>query len=159
VHGGTLPGLACAHTRRPSGEASMQQSKEDLIRLLGLIPHADYGFFRETYRSGAAPMSSRGQTDLAGDIFDAKGIQGPSQEFWQSQRSPADAARVPRNIMTSIYFMVTSGAHCPLFNTVRCSLVMHDASLRVVCLLLYTLMASTGLEVVHNTLVRGEGGV
>ena len=56
---------------------TMNQTKEDVIRLLGLIPHADYGFSSETYRTGAAPMASRGQTDLSGDVYSAASIRGP----------------------------------------------------------------------------------
>lgn len=88
----------------------MQQSKEDVIRLLGLIPHADHGFFRETYRSGATPMTSRGQTDLSGDVYPAESIQGPLGDFWKGKGKGAGSVGVPRNIMTSILFMVTSGA-------------------------------------------------
>ncbi|KAJ1641450.1 RmlC-like cupin domain-containing protein [Pavlovales sp. CCMP2436] len=34
-----------------------------LAKELGLIPHPEGGYFLETYRAGAAPMASRGQTD------------------------------------------------------------------------------------------------
>lgn len=101
---------ASGHTTPASIPGIMQQTKEDVIRLLGLIPHADYGFFSETYRSGASPMTSRGRTDLTGDVFPATSIQGPSGSFWQGKGEAAGASGLHRNIMTSIFFMVTSGA-------------------------------------------------
>lgn len=87
----------------------MQQSREDVIKLLGLIPHPDHGYFRETYRSGATPMASRGQTDPAGDLIPIHSIKGPSEQYWQQQGKPSEHAGAQRNILTSIYFMVTAG--------------------------------------------------
>lgn len=57
---------------------------------LGLIPHPEGGFFLETFRAGAAPMSSRGQTDAAGALV----------------ATPARAGG-ERNSLTSIYYMLT----------------------------------------------------
>jgi predicted cupin superfamily sugar epimerase len=103
----------------------MQQSKDELIRLLGLIEHPDHGYFRETYRSGATPMVSRGQTDLSGDVYPASSIRGPSAAIWQSKSGKSEQhAGVPRNIMTSIFFMVTSGVN---LLQPRCSLVALQA--------------------------------
>jgi uncharacterized protein len=60
-----------------------------IIRSLGLIPHPEGGYFRETYRSGAAPMASKGSTDPSGSLI-----------------SPRDK-RGSRNLLTSIYWMPT----------------------------------------------------
>lgn len=62
--------------------------KSAVIEALGLIPHPEGGYFRETYRSGAEPMRSRGATDLAGTLM-------------HTARTPAE-----RNVMTSIYWML-----------------------------------------------------
>ena len=43
----------------------------ELVEQLQLIPHPEGGFFRETYRSGSVPMTSRGLTDTTTAIFDA----------------------------------------------------------------------------------------
>lgn len=59
---------------------------------IGVVPHPEGGFFLETYRSGAAPMSSMGSTDSAGALMDT------------------DREGRARNIMTSIVFMATSKA-------------------------------------------------
>jgi uncharacterized protein len=42
----------------------------DLVEQLQLIPHPEGGFFRETYRSGSAPMTSRGLTDTTTAVYD-----------------------------------------------------------------------------------------
>lgn len=41
-----------------------------LIKQLQLIPHPEGGFFRETYRSGSVPMTSRGLTDTTTASYD-----------------------------------------------------------------------------------------
>jgi uncharacterized protein len=66
---------------------------EEVVDLLGLIPHPEGGFFRETFRSGATPMASRGQTD-----FDVE----PEHLVATSGR---EGGR--RNALTSIYWMPT----------------------------------------------------
>lgn len=43
----------------------------ELVEQLQLIPHPEGGFFRETYRSGSVPMTSRGLTDTVTAIYDA----------------------------------------------------------------------------------------
>ena len=50
-----------------------RRDKEAYIDRLGLVPHPEGGFFVETYRTGAAPMSSRGKTatDADADAADA----------------------------------------------------------------------------------------
>lgn len=65
--------------------------KEAYVSLLGLIQHPEGGFFRETVRSGAEPMASKGKTDLAGDLMPTPGREGGQ-----------------RNVMTSIYYMITA---------------------------------------------------
>ena len=75
---------------RAGSTANARASKEELIANLGLIPHPEGGFFCETYRSGCAPMASKGLTDLMGNMMTT--TRGPTPE---------------RNVMTSIYYMLT----------------------------------------------------
>lgn len=67
--------------------AAMSPSVEELIEHLQLIPHPEGGYFREVFRSGSAPMVTRGATDPDGRVM--------------------DTSVGPRNILTSIYWMVT----------------------------------------------------
>ena len=78
--------------RRAGGSSGARVgTKDDFIDMLGLIPHPEGGFFVETYRSGSAPMTSKGLTDHAGDVM------------------TTDRGHTPqRNVMTSIYYMLTS---------------------------------------------------
>jgi len=64
--------------------------REALRTGLGLIPHPEGGYFRETWRAGAEPMASRGEVDPRGDTVTVN-------------------AKV-RNTLTSIYWMVTREA-------------------------------------------------
>lgn len=68
----------------------MNSTAQQLVQHLGLIAHPEGGYFRETFRSGAPPMASEGQTDLRGNAL------------------PAYAEKVPRNLLTSIYWMPTA---------------------------------------------------
>lgn len=68
----------------------MNPTAQQLVEHLGLLAHPEGGYFRETFRSGAAPMASEGQTDLRGEVM------------------PAYQERVPRNLLTSIYWMPTA---------------------------------------------------
>ena len=70
----------------------MNASKEEVIAALRLVRHPEGGFFRETYRSGAEPMASKGRTDAAGALV-------------ATDRAPPE-----RNAMTSIYYMVPRDA-------------------------------------------------
>ena len=63
-----------------------------LIDKLGLVPHPEGGFFKETFRSGAEPMASKGKTDPAGSLT------------VEAEHRPA------RNELTSIYYMLTNDA-------------------------------------------------
>mmetsp|Transcript_15556 Transcript_15556/g.21490 ORF Transcript_15556/g.21490 Transcript_15556/m.21490 type:complete len:298 (+) Transcript_15556:114-1007(+) len=69
----------------PKSELSREQI---LIEKLELIPHPEGGFFRETYRSGATPMKSCGQTDPSGALM------------------PTEREHGERNVFTSIYWML-----------------------------------------------------
>lgn len=71
-----------------SPNTNKMNRRELVIEKLGLIPHPEGGFFKETYRSGTEPMQSKGATDINGRLFDYGG-QGR------------------RNLMTSIYWMLT----------------------------------------------------
>ena len=77
-----------------------RREKEAYIDRLGLIPHPEGGFFVETYRTGCAPMSSRGKT-----AFDA-GADADASGTTTSRRADA-ADDGARNHMTSIYYMLT----------------------------------------------------
>lgn len=73
----------------PSQARPSHELVQKLVERLGLIEHPEGGFFRETYRSGAQPMASRGLTDPAGTLL-------------KTEREGAD-----RNVLTSIYWMPT----------------------------------------------------
>jgi uncharacterized protein len=83
------------------GRRGVSLSSRDIINSLGLIPHPEGGFFRETYRSGAIPMKSKGGTDESGAILQTTGLSGPGYD----SRFPKPG---PRNILTSILFMLTT---------------------------------------------------
>lgn len=68
-------------------------TQQQVVQSLGLIPHPEGGYFRETYRSGATPMVSRGQTDPEGTLI------------------PAQSKLQERNTMTSIMYLL--GQDCP----------------------------------------------
>lgn len=71
----------------------------DVIKALNLVPHPEGCLFVETWRSGAQPMRSRGQTD-----FDVK--PGALVETDRGSRRDDDDGR--RNWMTSVFYMITS---------------------------------------------------
>ena len=66
-------------------------SAQQYIDALGLIAHPEGGFFRETFRSGSEPMSSKGKTDDDGDL-----MASPQRIGGQ------------RNVLTSIFYMITT---------------------------------------------------
>ncbi len=66
----------------------------EIVALLELLPHPEGGFFKETYRSGATPGASKGQTDANGTVIDP----------------PPSDGRGKRNVCTSIYYMLTEEA-------------------------------------------------
>ena len=68
---------------------TQQYTQQQVVDALCLVPHPEGGFFRETYRSGAEPMASRGLTDAAGTTI------------------PTDRTPPERNTMTSIYYLVS----------------------------------------------------
>ena len=77
-----------------------RRDKEAYIDRLGLVPHPEGGFFVETYRTGRAPMSSRGKTatDVDADAADATTTTNRRTETGDDGT---------RNHMTSIYYMLT----------------------------------------------------
>lgn len=86
-----------ARTRRKSADVD---AKDALIARLGLIPHPEGGFFVETYRTGCAPMSSRGKTATS------ERADGGAATCDTARRTESgDDGR--RNHMTSIYYMLT----------------------------------------------------
>jgi len=66
-------------------------SAQEIIDKFELIAHPEGGYFRETYRSGAEPMQSKGMTDPQGRSFKSTHTAG--------------LAGGERNEMTSIYWM------------------------------------------------------
>lgn len=73
--------------KKSSSHASGNLKKKDFVKALDLIPHPEGGYFRETHRSGATPMASRGKTDSNGDLVKTSGGNA-------------------RNTMTSIYYLI-----------------------------------------------------
>ena len=69
----------------------------DLVEQMGLIPHPEGGFFLETHRSGAQPMTTRGQT--AFDV-DPKWLVDTTD-----RREKREDPR--RNALTSIFWIPT----------------------------------------------------
>lgn len=44
----------------------LPEKVEQLVEVMGLLPHPEGGFFLETHRAGSSPYISRGQTDFNG---------------------------------------------------------------------------------------------
>lgn len=84
-----------------SAARAAKEEKEAMITELGLIPHPEGGFFVETYRTGATPMSSRGKTTLP------KSTEESRDCATATRRRTEDADDGRRNCMTSIYYMLT----------------------------------------------------
>lgn len=80
---------AAAATPEPAPLAP-QLDGHALARELQLIAHPEGGYFLETYRAGATPMTSKGKTDESGALMPCRGREGGE-----------------RNVLTSIYYMLT----------------------------------------------------
>ncbi|KAG8466886.1 hypothetical protein KFE25_008265 [Diacronema lutheri] len=85
--------LRALASRAASGRAlaSSNDCAASIAQKLGLIPHPEGGFFLETFRAGAPPMASRGQTDTTGTLVATLAREGGQ-----------------RNTLTSIYYMLTA---------------------------------------------------
>ncbi|TFJ84913.1 hypothetical protein NSK_003945 [Nannochloropsis salina CCMP1776] len=92
---------------------------EAIVRLLGLQPRKkegergdpEGGFFKETYRSGACPGASQGLTDTSGALL-------------PSSPSPASSLpSPPRNICTSIFYLLTTEAPVGFWHKNRSNIV------------------------------------
>ena len=79
--------MLCYFAYKKSSASSGNLKKKDFVKALDLIPHPEGGYFRETHRSGATPMASRGKTDSSGDLVKTSGGNA-------------------RNTMTSIYYLI-----------------------------------------------------
>ena len=66
------------------------------------------GYFRETYRSGAEPMASKGKTDPAGDLMPTSRNSTRPGEDSLTLNSSDNGDDGQRNVMTSMIFMATS---------------------------------------------------
>ncbi|KAL1522627.1 hypothetical protein AB1Y20_017608 [Prymnesium parvum] len=73
---------------------------QQYVQAFGLISHPEGGYFRETFRAGSTPMHSKGKTDATGDLMEAKQPNGRPREGGQ------------RNVMTSIYYCLTTDSPC-----------------------------------------------
>lgn len=78
----------------------LPKTAEKLKEAVGLIPHPDGGFFLETFRSGAVPMASRGQTDFAVPSHDL--VEMPDRKDCRADKD------IRRNCLTSIYWVPTT---------------------------------------------------
>lgn len=83
-----------------STTVGLPKSLEELVECLGLIPHPEGGYFKETFRSGSVPMSTRGMTNT----------KAPSRDIVQREESI-------RNCLTSIYWVPTKDSPCLLLST------------------------------------------
>lgn len=97
----------------PTPVPSLPSSTAVLVERLGLVPHPEGGFFREVFRSGAEPMTTRGQTDLSAPRLVTTDRLG--------QRPDGDPRR---NELTSIYWLPTR-ASPTLRLTINCSDHVH----------------------------------
>lgn len=79
--------MLCYFAYKKSSKSSGNLKQKDVVNALDLIPHPEGGYFRETHRSGATPMASRGKTDSSGYLV--KTSEGNT-----------------RNTMTSIYYLI-----------------------------------------------------
>jgi len=71
---------------------------DTIVKKLGLIPHPEGGFFRETHRAGGTPMTARGETDFNVPNDDLVATN-------RTDRRPDSDGR--RNALTSIFWMPT----------------------------------------------------
>lgn len=77
-----------------------------------LLAHAG-GYFRETYRSGAEPMASKGKTDEGGDLIStntSRPVHGTHSSSSIGSSDSDDSTTCLRNQMTSMVFMATRDA-------------------------------------------------
>jgi uncharacterized protein len=81
--------MAEASTPHQASPPQAPYTQAQMIEALALIPHPEGGFFRETFRSGARPMASKGKTDPAGALT-------------HTDRAPPE-----RNELTSILYTLT----------------------------------------------------
>lgn len=95
--------------------ASLYTSQQ-LIDSLGLIPSPEGGFFVETYRAGAPPMESKGQTDPKGQTCIATVRVG-------AEGAIEGETTKKRNTVTSVYYMLTSDSPTQFFNCGNSDLV------------------------------------
>ena len=81
--------------------SSKSLSAQDYVESLGLISHPEGGYFRETFRAGSLPMTTKGKTDDA----------SPAMHLTNAVKPDGKTKRVgggKRNMLTSIYYCLTS---------------------------------------------------
>lgn len=80
---------------------SLPTRARELVQALNLVPHPEGCLFVETWRSGAPPMRSRGQTDTA--VAESALVHTDRG----ARRTDGEARR---NWLSSIYYVLTSAA-------------------------------------------------
>ena len=88
----------------------------EAVKLLGMIPHPEGGFFLETFRSGVAPMSTRGTTPQTAAV--------PARDLVTTTGREDRSTDTRRSCLTSIYWMPTLQSPC-LFLCVNLSDHVH----------------------------------
>jgi uncharacterized protein len=100
------------NTRKKKNQ--QRETVEELVQCLALIPHPEGGYFRETFRSGSIPMSTRGCTDLAVPARDMVLVRRKGEEgavvvggVDTAGHADNDDNMVRRNCLTSIFWVPT----------------------------------------------------
>ncbi len=95
-------------SRRNAGRVTASRTAltaAELVRALHLAPHPEGGFFREIYRSGTAPMSTRGATS-DGDAATSGHVVFVDQNK-RNTRAARGGNDGRRDALTSIYYLQT----------------------------------------------------
>jgi uncharacterized protein len=87
-------------TSQKKKQDGLPQTVEELVKCLDLIPDPEGGYFRETFRSGTVPMTTRGCTNPAAPARDL--VVHPAED---PHHHPSVVAR---NCLTSIYWVPTN---------------------------------------------------
>jgi uncharacterized protein len=96
--------------KKKQQRGGLPETVEELVQCLGLIPHPEGGYFRETFRSGSIPMTTRGCTDLAVPARDVVLVQRKEEEgavVVDGNADNNDDNVVRRNCLTSIFWVPT----------------------------------------------------
>jgi uncharacterized protein len=102
-------------TKKKQHSGFLPETVEELVQYLGLIPHPEGGYFRETFRSGSIPMTTRGCKDLAVPARDMvlvvrkekEGAAVVGGDDTVGNNADNDDYMVRRNCLTSIFWVPT----------------------------------------------------